>query len=220
MVSPSNELTRASALLSRAIYAPDSSNFNIIRSRDGLVFGVHAPEGSGYCFLVFRGSDDPLDWQRNYDTTSRLDTHRGFRDGVLRLMPLIRNALLDFGRGRRLVITGHSLGGALAEVLGGILAERGTPPRLVVTFGAPRTRTAPWPAWFAHDRYVAEGDPIPYVPLCLTGFRHTTMPRVLTRGGIKARMGFLGRVKTFLPFGRLGRSAHSIQNYLSLLEIA
>ena len=64
--------------------------------------------------------------------------HRGFLSGALAIFPLIAADLA----GRRVIITGHSLGGAEAVPLAGLFAVAGRPPVACVTFGAPRVGLA------------------------------------------------------------------------------
>jgi hypothetical protein len=60
--------------------------------------------------------------------------HRGFFEGAMS----VAEAIVADVAGRPLLVTGHSLGGAMALVFGAFLVLRGTPPVSVVTFGAPR----------------------------------------------------------------------------------
>ncbi len=80
------------------------------------------------------------EWLRDFDAWPVWDRwlgicHRGFRDGAWELWRRSPLASMDFGGA---IVAGHSLGGALAILLGAIMTVERTPPRAIVTFGAPR----------------------------------------------------------------------------------
>lgn len=60
--------------------------------------------------------------------------HRGFLSGALAIFPLIWRDLA----GRKVIVTGHSLGGAMALPLAALIKHAGNAPIATVTFGAPR----------------------------------------------------------------------------------
>lgn len=102
---------------------------------------------------------------------SRLKFHRGFREGVDSILPWLEGHLPDL---KPIILTGHSLGGALAAILLHVLKERGYPVTQAVTFGQPKVTNTKG-IEFLRDlpllRVVHEGDPVPLVPplelLCL-----------------------------------------------------
>ena len=80
------------------------------------------------------------EWLRDLDVMPIWDRdigicHRGFRDGTLELYRASPLSDHDFAGA---IICGHSLGGALAILLGAFLTAWGMPPAQIVTFGAPR----------------------------------------------------------------------------------
>ncbi len=80
------------------------------------------------------------EWLRDLDAVPCWDRdigicHRGFRDGTLELYRASPLSDHDFAGA---IICGHSLGGALAILLGAFLTAWGMPPAQIVTFGAPR----------------------------------------------------------------------------------
>lgn len=80
-----------------------------------------------------------------------------------------RNGIADHRDDLDVILTGHSLGGALA-LLAGIRMDHAS----IYTFGMPRVcesgLIADLPA--CHYRYVLEGDPVPNLPPESFGFRH------------------------------------------------
>ena len=109
------------------------------------------------------------EWLRDFDAMPILDRdrgicHRGFRNGAWELYRRSPLTAHDFAGS---VIVGHSLGGALALLLAGILTVEHCPPRAVVTFGAPRC--ASWKVRrllrpIAMRCYRNGDDPVPDVP--------------------------------------------------------
>lgn len=109
------------------------------------------------------------EWLRDFDAWPVWDRwlgvcHRGFRDGAWDLWRRSPLASVDFGGA---IVTGHSLGGALAILLGAIMTVERTPPRAIVTFGAPRC--ASWKVRrllrpIAMRCYRNGDDPVPDVP--------------------------------------------------------
>ena len=110
--------------------------------------------------------------------------HRGFLAQWLSIQERVfQQATAAATDGRRIVATGHSLGGALA-----VLATISW--RLVtacITFGAPRVGTSQIREAIELcaaecRRYVYGADIVPIVPLLALGFRHGIRPTYLTRG--------------------------------------
>ncbi len=97
-------------------------------------------EGREQALLVFRGSDEPLDWINNLRIElgpwrGRGRVHCGFADSLEAVWPEVEAALQQITR--PLLITGHSLGGALAS-----LAASLVPHEELITFGAPKVGDA------------------------------------------------------------------------------
>ena len=68
--------------------------------------------------------------------------HEGFWCAAMLALPLA----IDTAMGGSLVLTGHSLGAALAVDLATALAIAGIPVAAVIGFGCPRTAVGPWQA--------------------------------------------------------------------------
>ncbi|MGI5816819.1 MAG: lipase family protein [Armatimonadota bacterium] len=147
--------------------------------------------GKEIALVVFRGSEHPVrvisrtvnalrDWLATdadvrvatvSDFGREVDVHRGFLRGFMAVAEEIERAVgAPVAAGRRLWITGHSMGGALATLAAPWLRERGVPVHGVATFGAPMVggvrfrdliRSLAIPAF---HRYVVEDDAVPRLP--------------------------------------------------------
>jgi pimeloyl-ACP methyl ester carboxylesterase len=92
--------------------------------------------------VAFRGSITPEDWIRDFiflpiETTTHPQLgpcHAGFLDDAMSIV----QDVLDAVAGKPFILTGHSLGGALALGVAGLCWAAGNMPVKVVTFGAPR----------------------------------------------------------------------------------
>lgn len=127
-------------------------------SHTGTLSGVTTFENSGDVYVFFAGSTSWTDWIRvNADV--KLDTipsswglspkakiHRGFLRGYAavrtKLWSTLQDMILRTGGSKRIVVCGHSLGGALATVAAVDIANRLDPQDAAkiacVTFGAPQ----------------------------------------------------------------------------------
>ncbi len=128
--------------------------------------------------VAFRGTKEVLDWFSNLNvlgtTTSYGTVHRGF----LEAFKIVRNRLRDLIdpliAGRKLLLTGHSLGGALATIAA---AEwRGTYDiASIYTFGQPCVGGSAFQALMNNEfagrfyRFVNADDIVPRVP---PGYKH------------------------------------------------
>jgi len=121
--------------------------------------------------VAFRGSVTVKDWLRDLffapiavRTHPQLGRcHAGFLDSAESIADAVAGAV----RGRPFVLTGHSLGGAVAAGLASLLICAGLPPDAVVTFGAPRFGMARFAALlepYPVRQYVRGNDPVPTVP--------------------------------------------------------
>ena len=95
----------------------------------------------GLRIVAVRGTTaDPADWLRDLSAMPAHDPdiglcHAGFLAGARALAAQVASSRADLCGA---VLTGHSMGGAIAILLAGLLRARGTWLRAVVTFGAPR----------------------------------------------------------------------------------
>lgn len=140
------------------------------------VFAYATAVDAATTVVAFRGSLTIDDWAHDFDALPKHDPdlgfcHQGFLDNVRSVAAPIMQAML----GRQVIVTGHSKGGAEAQLLAALFVKAGRPPLQLSTFGAPRiealgnyTVTALLEAVAGVD-YRHRDDPVPDVPL---GFNH------------------------------------------------
>ena len=138
---------------------------------------AHA-QAEGADILVFRGSVEVQDWIRNANAFPEWHpnlgfVHAGFAAGLDEVMPEVQAAVGD-----RVVITGHSLGGARARILAALRVIEGWPVEQVTVFGSPRPGFANiarviQKSGMSHSSYRNRNDPVPLVPGVLPFWEHT-----------------------------------------------
>lgn len=164
---------------------------------------------------------DPLDWLRDVSAAPCWvagvgPVHGGFGRGGEALYAKVSRTIA--GDGRLTSIVGHSLGGALAQMLGGLIAARQPGRRFrVVTFGAPRVGFLnPWLGHLLRQgveavEYARAGDIVPELPK-RPPFNHPTWPRSIGAAvNDTARALFL--FETIARVGREIPANHSSQRY-------
>jgi len=147
-------------------------------------------QNSQAVLVAFRGTDPqkPIDWFIDFDALQQhgdfpeARVHKGFDDALDSVWRSAQDILpqrLAARGGRAVWITGHSLGGALAELAAAKAAVvSGIPVQGVYTFGQPRVGDEAF-ASKMHDtlgarifRFINNHDIVPRVPLWGMGFRH------------------------------------------------
>jgi hypothetical protein len=112
--------------------------------------------------------------------------HRGFMTAYISVMAQIVGYVAP---AKRIIITGHSLGGALATLCADDLANLHFPVAEVCTFGSPRVGNGSFARHyneeleFATLRFVNAGDPVPHVPWVFGTYRHVGTQAYLDRDG-------------------------------------
>lgn len=155
--------------IARSEFGFETCEFIDINETQGFV-ASHA----NVVLVAFRGTESLGDWLGNLRLTGTTRgygvVHSGFLGGYLVAQSAIIAAL---GRanvaGKRLIVTGHSLGGALAAVFA---AEEFANVKVhaIYTFGQPRTGRTDFQSFFAANypqqyfRFVNDDDIVPQVP--------------------------------------------------------
>ena len=132
-------------------------------------------------YLAIEGSDSLIDWRRNLEFIfTENDSHFGFSNYSTLLMAQMLAEGVTFRPDDHLIITGHSLGGAVATIIASHLQDH-FPLLDLVTFGSPRPGGRKFRDRLRvnHSRFVHGQDAVPHMPLAAFGFRHTTQPHVL-----------------------------------------
>jgi triacylglycerol lipase len=146
--------------------------------------------------LAFRGTRSPLNWRTNFhawlvhpaNTDPRLFVHQGFYDAFEKLSDGaqgIRQKMAEVQAttsGVPVYITGHSLGGALAQIATAVLGS----DRIAAcyTFGSPRVGNYVFDLWVKPPSYrlINYADIVPQVPFpipLVMSYRHSGDPRYM-----------------------------------------
>ncbi len=131
--------------------------------------------GDGALVVAFRGSVTVQDWLRDFffapiavrEHAQLGRCHAGFLDAAESILDALLQELERSSATLPVLVTGHSLGGALAVGVGALLKLAGRPPAAIVTFGAPRFGMAAFVACLKDvpvRQYVRGNDPVPAVP--------------------------------------------------------
>jgi hypothetical protein len=130
------------------------------------------------------------------DLTGGCKLHAGFLQAWDEIKDRITAAIKKARRRRpnyRLVVTGHSLGGAVATVAAAHLRAAGLAVDLY-TYGSPRVGNDAFAIWFGRQRggewrVTHEDDPVPRLPPLFLGYRHTS-PEYWLFGGESATTSY------------------------------
>ena len=182
-------------------------------------FSYTVKQNEGVTILVFRGTSnlknvrtdiDMRFWKDNDLSDTRGDDvnlHRGFKDAAMFIMKDIKE---NYKLEKTVYLTGHSLGGAIAQVMGLWLDMEGHNVQ-IYTFGSPKVSTFYFGSRPPHYRVALRNDPVPFVPMY--PFLHFGIfidPETLDwmEGGETDRDSFT----------EIDGSDHSIQEYLDVLK--
>lgn len=132
----------AMARLTAAAYDPDYTDWHFQGVTDGVWWAISYEEP--ITRLIFRGSADPLDWERDFNVSAWLShehprlglVHAGFLTGMdlvyAQVRPLVKHHFLYIG--------GHSLGAARTTIIAGMFVDGGFPGTIRrICFGEPKT---------------------------------------------------------------------------------
>ena len=173
--------------------------------------------------VYLKGSDSLYDWVQDLDAdlVSFPGTSARVHEGFLQVFRdcYDRHLLLDPDSTDTVVIAGHSLGGALAQMYALALGNDFIRANIIVhSFGAPRCGDS----WFSYlyncrvpdsYRWVVDKDPIPCLPAW--GYQHTQGRIHLTNEGLE--VGSLGsftrRLRYWLGFRPRDFADHGLEAY-------
>jgi len=131
----------------------------------------------GHTILAVEGTNETTDWITNLKfLIKRDDCHRGFKNNANRTLAELVVAYEGLDPSRKLVIAGHSLGGATATLIADLLWESGNKNIALVTAGSPRPggrRLRRRIKDLEHLRFVHGNDIVPGTPPWLAGYVHT-----------------------------------------------
>ena len=121
----------------------------------------------GISIIVIRGTANEanilsdIDVRLVDDTRTGIKLHKGFRDAAVTVMQIIDNTkTLE----QTVHLTGHSLGGAVAQIIGMWLHKRGKNVQ-VFSYGSPKVSSQVLSGGQpTHWRVVRRSDPIPFTP--------------------------------------------------------
>ena len=135
-------------------------------SKDEVAFDVK--QDNGITIIVIRGTANTSNVQSDIDVRLVEDTrlsillHKGFRDASLGVMEIIDR---DHTVEHTVHVTGHSLGGAIAQILGMWLHRRSHNVQ-VFSYGSPKVSNEVLSGGQpTHWRVVRLSDPIPFTPM-------------------------------------------------------
>ena len=150
--------------------ANDENKLYEIRDNE---FSYHVKQDSGVTILIFRGTENGRNVLTDIDIRPFKDNalsdyykidlylHRGFRDAAMFLYKDIKK---NYKLERTVYLTGHSLGGAIAQIIGLWLDMEGRNVQ-IYTFGSPKVTTTFFGTKPPHYRVVVDNDPIPFLPI-------------------------------------------------------
>jgi hypothetical protein len=161
----------------------------VIDADDTRCFVAAASEA---VLVSFRGTNNVGNWLSNlnvlYTTRNYGTVHRGFLGALQVVEPQLRSALANLNE-RKLLLTGHSLGGALATIAAAEWQEQ-LPISWMYTYGQPAVGKSNFQNFFAQHyagnlfRFVNNDDIVPRVP---PTYRHVgTLYHFDARGNLES----------------------------------
>ena len=152
--------------------------------KDEVAFEVK--QENGISIIVIRGTANEanilsdIDVRLVDDARTGIKLHKGFRDAAVTIMQIIDTTMktgravpsnqLQYPLEHTVHVTGHSLGGAVAQIIGMWLHKRGKNVQ-VFSYGSPKVSSQILDSQPTHWRVVRRSDPIPFTPPW--PYRHT-----------------------------------------------
>lgn len=160
---------------------------------------------------LIASGDDWLNVNFNFAQTAALGgkVHRGFWERSNRTWTDLLAWVRQNRRGRRLWITGHSMGGALAVLAGQRFIDAGIGPTGVYAFGAPMVGDAAFAERYAAPLFCVENqhDIIPHLPFdgSLIDWLPGALARRLARFAVGDGFAAVGEVQWIMPNGEVAQ---------------
>ena len=132
--------------------------------KDEVAFEVK--QDSGITIIVIRGTANAENVQSDIDVRLVMDArtgiylHKGFRDASTTIMQILDES---YTVEHTVHITGHSLGGAISQIIGMWLHKRGHNVQ-IFSYGSPKVSNQVLDSQPTHWRVVRRSDPIPFTP--------------------------------------------------------
>ena len=133
--------------------------------KDEVAFEVK--QDNGITIIVIRGTANVNNLQSDIDVRlvddarTGISLHKGFRDASITIMEILDNSHTVE---HTVHITGHSLGGAIAQIIGMWLHKRGNNVQ-IFSYGSPKVSNQVLSGGQpTHWRVVRRSDPIPFTP--------------------------------------------------------
>ena len=123
-------------------------------------------QDSGITIIVIRGTANADNVQSDIDVRLVMDArtgiylHKGFRDASITIMQILDES---YTVEHTVHITGHSLGGAISQIIGMWLHKRGHNVQ-IFSYGSPKVSNQVLDSQPTHWRVVRRSDPIPFTP--------------------------------------------------------
>ena len=122
-------------------------------------------------FVAVRGTHTAYEWESNSVFTSDNGYHRGFYEAETSVMNALNSEMNKYGRSNCIfLITGHSRGAAVANIMAGLLTANGAGRVFGYTFACPNVYYGSAPSYGNIYNFNFENDFVPRVPPASWGF--------------------------------------------------
>lgn len=174
-------------------------------------FSYKVVQDRGVTIIIFRGTNNgrnvltDLDARPFGDKKLGISVHRGFRDAAEKLRDdIIENHAIE----ESVILTGHSLGGAIAQIIG-LWLEDDAYDVQVYSFGSPSITTATVGRGVLHFRVALRNDPVPFLP---------PIPYIHWGIAIDPETLSWSENNEIGDFTKIDARDHSIKEYLNILR--
>jgi len=146
----------------------DFQNNGILKidTKDELQWGFRFSSETNELYIAFRGSYNADNWLANINIFPTWlsgvgGVHRGFMGASQSIIPFL-DPIISHAKDHkfRIVFCGHSLGGAIAQIIGEIISKS-YPNVRIVSIGSPKVFTRFAKVRAKHFRLIIDDDPIP-----------------------------------------------------------